>query len=236
MHRRFVLIATSIFQPSFAFTTMKERRITVAPVIILLLCTVVVGQLFAPLKQPVVAAAVRERTGMATGLPAGDLGPLITVLSVVFQLFPVLLKCAVIAGWMMSIDLLFRKTKERFSIYFSVAAMADFVLIVKDLATIALLYGKGTVNIRTLWDLHPAMGLDLLIADRANDVILATVAGNLDLFTLWHIAVLSFGWSAISGLPRRTSVSAITVLWLVGIGFQMGMAVLSMEIVKMTGG
>ena len=231
-----MVVLTAPFRPVPAFAMMKEDRITVVPVVVLLLCTIAVGQFFAPFKQPVIAAAVRERTGMATGLPTSDLGPLISVLSVLFQMLPVLLKCMVIAGWMMSIDLLVRKRNERFALYFAAAALADLVLIVKDLVLIAILYLRGTENIHTVWDLHPAMGLDLFIADRANNAILSTVAENIDLFMVWHIIVLSFGWSAISGLSKRSSITAVSVLWLVGIGFQTAMAVLSMGIVRMTGG
>ena len=99
-----------------------------------------------------------------------------------------------------------------------------------------LLHVKGAGSIHHITDLQAIIGLDFLMEDKTSDLATFTVLNAVHIFNIWYIVVLSIGLRVMSGLGNIKSAILVTSVWLLGVGFQVAMAVLSANMQRLQSG
>jgi hypothetical protein len=60
------------------------------------------------------------------------------------------------------------------------------------------------------------------LVDMKEQPILFSLLGNFDVFTIWTVVLLIFGFTAISKLPKGKVAAIVLVLWVVFILLRLG--------------
>jgi hypothetical protein len=102
---------------------------------------------------------------------------------------------------------------------FSFAAYSTVISALGSLVKIPLVFLKGSVDVRTsLAAFAPSLEL------RST---LAVFLSSFDIFTIWQVVALCFGYSVLSGLGLKKSSVIVVGLWVVLIVIRLGLSMLS---------
>jgi hypothetical protein len=102
---------------------------------------------------------------------------------------------------------------------FSFVAYSSVIPALGSLIKIPLIHAKGSIDVRTsLAALAP--GIDLRSP-------LAVVLGSFDIFTIWQVVALCFGFSVLSGFDVKKSSLIVVGLWAILILIRIGLSSLS---------
>lgn len=138
-----------------------------------------------------------------------------------------LIKWGALAGLLYSLAILAGSEQIRFKELFAVFVFAEMIPLLMAVVNILLLYTRAPESIHHITDLQAIIGLDVLMSDKTSDLPLFTLLNNLNVFNVWYVGVLSIGLSIMSGLGRIRSVGIVTTAWLLGVGFQVAMVMVS---------
>ena len=114
-------------------------------------------------------------------------------------------------------DLQFRRV-------FAAVVHAEIVLVLMSCVNVLLLYLKGPVAMKSPIDLQSVAGLDILLSNAPANVPLFVLLNGINPFSVWYIVILSTGVSVMTGLSKFKSGMMVTILWLIGLGCQFGVA------------
>ncbi|MFA6468921.1 MAG: hypothetical protein WCW35_08480 [Bacteroidota bacterium] len=234
-HRQIALLTGIFYRPAATFHHLKVGSSLVIPVIILILLTLLSGELISPYKKHIIVTSLTEQMGETRARETvSQFGALSFILKLLAPV-PTFVRVAVIACLMLIGDMAFRKTRLHYTMYFSATVYVEFILVLKDYIKLFFLYCKGIENMHTFWDLHLPIGLELLLPNWPEHIVLFTIASNVNIFVIWYVTVLTEGLATISTLRRWKAFVIVSGIWLLGIGFQVMISIISTEFMKMSG-
>lgn len=109
-----------------------------------------------------------------------------------------------------------------FGAVLAVTAFTGLVLLPRDILLTALRLRAGTIHIYT----SPAV-----LVDPEQKAVIA-LAEHLDIFAVYRLVLLGFGFRSISGLRGKQTGWLVGVLWVLGAGLAAGMALLGQKFGK----
>lgn len=213
----FQRIAGVLFAPAKTFEEIARRPDILAPLAILVLISIVVTAMIVPKMD--FETTVREQMeasgrqmsdadmdraakfGAAFAKTTAYASPILTI--------PIL---AIIAGILLLAFRLFGG-EGGFKQAFSVTIYAWFPHVILSIITAVIVMSRGTV---TAMEMQSAVLSNLgAFVDMKEQAVLYAVLSSIDLFTIWTLTLLTFGFAAVSKLTRAKSAILIVSLWLV---------------------
>jgi hypothetical protein len=204
-----------ISSPSDAFRPPLSRWVWLVPLILLSLAAFAQAILSADLwvaeglaANPDAAAAIEQmptgkQTGIRVALGVGGLA-----MTWVGYLIPALV------FWFGLSFVLGGRTS--FGAVLAVTAFTGLVMLPRDILLTLLRLRAGTIHIYT----SPAV-----FAEPEQKVLIA-LAEHLDIFAVYRLVLLGFGFRSISGLRGKQTGWLVSVLWVLGAGLAVGMTLL----------
>jgi hypothetical protein len=107
---------------------------------------------------------------------------------------------------------------------FATVVHAEIVLVLMSGVNVLLLYLKGPAAVKSPIDLQVVAGLDIFLSNAPANVPLFVLLNGINPFSVWYIVILSTGMSVMTGLSKFKSGMMVTILWLIGLGCQFGVA------------
>ena len=231
----FFIVFGIVYRPTVLFRVLRQKPTLVMPLAIISMLTIIAGKLLSPYKQRAVILSLSEQVGSDRAkemlFHANQFSGIFTLLTPI----PEILKLSGIAILLLWLSVIISGKKQGFTEYFMTAIYAEFILMIKDYITVGVLWIKGIGNVHTLMDMHPAMGLEVFLNDPSSNLVLYTILSNFNPFMLWHIFVLTVGLSTMSQLTKKRSLIITSGIWVLGIGLQTILAILSVNIMRMAG-
>lgn len=192
-----------ITSPIIQFQRMKEKVPIGFPLIMMMLIMVMTGAMTAyiSLNNPIMKnlnSAVGFKIPASVTIGIGALGGLVSgtitfyIMAGIYKIFMMLV----------GNDTTYRKLV---SIVIYTSIISYLGVLVNCLLALAL---KGYEPIYT--SLVPLVG---------NNKILKAIAGNFDLFQIWHYIVLALGLHIAAGLSKNKAIALIVIFFFLGIGF-----------------
>ena len=211
----FARIVGVFFSPDATFASIARRPDWVVPLVVLLVLSVVSGLIMA--KRLDFAAPAREAMEANKNLSTEDAermermsASVGKVLSYAAPVFSVII-FALVAGVLL---LAFRLMggEGTFKQAFSVTLYAWVPLLILGIVTLIVILARGTfdpMSAATLVKSNPAF-----LVDMKEQPALFSMLSALDLFTIWSIVLLSFGFAALSKLSVKGTAAIVVSLWI----------------------
>jgi hypothetical protein len=93
---------------------------------------------------------------------------------------------------------------------FALVAQCSLITLLQSVTAFVIIMLKGD-EVRTINDLSPGLGLDLLV--RPESVQLMTLVSYFTVFNLWHLIILGLGLHYLSGCSRKRAFAATAIVW-----------------------
>ena len=202
--------------PRQSFEIIRRRTPWLAPLLLLVAGSAALAMASAPLglhamrnqlmermpgnpEQVDAMMAQIEQAAAATRWLALATGPLTLALGLAVQ---------TVFVWLLAIAL---KGRPRFVGSLSLMVHLAVIGHLKSWANFLLLHVRGTSAIRSQLDLQAPMGLDLLLA--GDNATLNVVYASINPFTIWFLALLALGATAVFEVPRRKAWLLAAIYW-----------------------
>ncbi len=117
----------------------------------------------------------------------------------------------------------------KFKTVFAVVVHSELILLLMAVINVLLLYAKGPETVDHVTDLQAIVGLDILVPDNISSLPLFTFLSNINIFSIWYVATLAIGISVITNFSRLKSAILVSVVWLLGVGFQVALTAISVN-------
>jgi hypothetical protein len=131
--------------------------------------------------------------------------------------------------------ILFDAQENRFKTIYAVVVHTELILLLMGLINLLILHIKGLDTINNTTDLQGIIGLEYFLAEESQNVPLATLLNNFNIFSLWYIATLTIGMSVICRLKKWESAVLVSSVWFLCIGVQFAFSLLSENMQHMMG-
>jgi hypothetical protein len=203
-------------EPGEVFSELRERPAWAVAVASLISFWLLLGWL----RLPAIEAAVRNIFTSSYNEQSAEAAMMTTIRFLRVQLF-VLDPLAVLARWFLiaaiicivSVPL---KKENAFTLTdaCSLSAYAEASFVWMAIANLALVYYRGFGQLQSAADLNPLRGADLFFPEGAVSPLVRGMLSELNLFSVWYIALLAIGISAIGGMPKRYGGAIAGAVWL----------------------
>lgn len=199
-----------LYEPGAVFERVRERPRFLAPVVVLIGVSVVIGLLSMPFIKAAMATVMAEAAQQAQGrqMDVGTVAMLQVVGSAVF--FPLFLLINAGVLWV-AVSLFGEEAKYR--LLLSVATYSSALYILQLLAGFAVLTLRGVESVTSPMDLQPAFGLDLLAPETSG--YLGAVLKGINVFSVWGAVLTGIGIATTHRTSKGTGYAAAGVAFLV---------------------
>lgn len=134
--------------------------------------------------------------------------------------FKLLVKWSIMSTTIFLFLILLETNTTSFKHVFTVVVYSEVILVLMSLFNVLLVYARGIDSIESMKDLEPLIGLHLLVTERAAKAPLIAVLSKVNPFTIWYVATLAIGVSAITNFSKGRSALLVSSVWFFGIGLQ----------------
>lgn len=125
------------------------------------------------------------------------------------------LKLAVIGGLMVALSSMM-DVKATFKNMFTLLAYSSLILTLQVVASAVVIMAKAN-QLQNMMELQPPFGLDLLFTETSKPVW--AIMNYFSIFTIWHLVILLFAYSFMTGASRAKAAMVITPAWLIPLLF-----------------
>lgn len=204
--------------PNETFASIARRPDFLAPLLLLLIVSIIGGVLVA--QRVDFTAPAREAIEQNKNISAeqaermikmsGGIAKVLTFLSPVLMIISLL----IMAGVLLIAFRLFGGEGD-FRQAFAVSTYASMPSLIKSIFTIIILIAKGGALVPA--QLLPTLvrsNLSFLVEMKTNPVLFALLA-QLDIFTIWLLALLVIGFSYVARVSKAKSAAIVVSLWIV---------------------
>jgi hypothetical protein len=225
-------VAGVLWRPRDTFAAIAVRPTWVAPLVIIVLASLVSTALWVPMVD--VTEMIRDRiTSSGQDVPAAQVDRAVDFMSRlkwVMFLGPVLvLQPLLIAGVAVFFYLVFRVlgSEQTFRQSFAVTAHAFLPLAVAALLAVPILLGRDSISTEELMGGGVlASNLGVLAPEDASAPV-RTALQSLDFFALWTVILLIIGFRQATRVPNPSVVISVLCAWALSILVRMGFASLA---------
>lgn len=102
---------------------------------------------------------------------------------------------------------------------FAVVVFSEMITVVGKILSFVAALVKGIEHVNTISELNNLYGLDFLFPGATANLLLFTLMSNINPFSLWYLAVLTVGVSAVTGFGKIKSGVLTVCVWLLALGF-----------------
>lgn len=117
----------------------------------------------------------------------------------------------------------------RFRTVFAVVVYSEMILLLMAITNTLLLYARGIDSMRHLIDLQAIAGLDILLKDKSASIPLFVLLNSFNFFSVWYIVTLTLGISVVTSFSKLKSAILVSGVWLLGVGYQVALAAISIN-------
>ena len=202
--------------PRTSFEIIRSNSPWLPALILVLLGTLVVGELSRPYQERGMRAQLAEMLPggaeqadllMATAEQAGSVA-LWTGRAVAGVTFAAVLLIQALLLWLLALAF---QGQARFPQALSLMVHLKLIPLAQGLATVLIATLRGLDAVQSMEDAQPVPGLNLLLA--GDSAALNVVWASLNPFTLWFLVLLGLGAASVLGLPRRNGYLLAGIYW-----------------------
>ncbi len=209
-------IAGIVISPRASFEIIRRNTPWLPTLLLVLLGTLVVGELSRPYQERGMRAQLAEMLPggaeqadllMAAAEQAGPVA-LWTGRAVAGVTFAVVLLIQTLLLWLLAMAF---QGQARFSQALSLMVHLKLIPLIQGFATFLIASLRGLDAVQSMEDAQPVPGLNLLVAgdSAALNVVWATV----NPFTMWFLVLLGLGAASVLGLPQRRGYLLAGIYW-----------------------
>ena len=205
-----------VTSPRTSFEIIRSNSPWLPALILVVLGTLVVGELSRPYQERGMRAQLAEMLPggaeqadllMATAEQAGPVA-LWTGRAVAGVTFAVVLLVQTLLLWLLALAF---QGQARFPQALSLMVHLKLIPLVQGLATVLIASLRGLDAVQSMEDAQPVPGLNLLLA--GDSAALNVVWTSLNPFTLWFLVLLGLGTASVLALPRRKAYLLAGLYW-----------------------
>jgi hypothetical protein len=193
------------YQPSKVFEQLKPKTLWWVPFIILLAVSVAV--MF--ITRPVVVPEIMDQMAKNPDIPAESLpqvqeriqNPLYGLLGVLVGMPLVWVAIGLVFWGIFSM----LGGKSSFGPMFAATAWAGMVSIPGSLIKVPLMFAMETAKVHT--------SLALILPPDMDETYIFRLLAQIDIFTIWTLAVMALGYSVFTGIKQKKSLWAVFIAW-----------------------
>jgi len=131
--------------------------------------------------------------------------------------------------------ILFDAQENNFRTVYAVVVHTELILLLMEVINLLILHIKGVEAINNITDLKTIIGLEYFLSDKSQNIPLAALLNQFNVFSVWYVATLSIGMSVVCQLKKWKSAILVFCVWLIGVGFQYAFTLLSENMLHMMG-
>ncbi len=205
-----------VISPPASFEIIRRNSPWLPTLLLLLLGTLVVGELSRPYQERGMRAQLAEV--LPGGAEQADLlmaaadqaGPvaLWTGRAVAGVTFAVVLLIQTLLLWLLAMAF---QGQARFPQALSLMVHLKWIALIQGFATFLIASLRGLDAVQSMADAQPVPGLNLLLA--GDSTALNVVWASVNPFTLWFLVLLGMGAASVLGLPQRRGYLLAGVYW-----------------------
>lgn len=230
----------TLFSPGETFTDVNRKPTIIAPMIIAIL-TVIAGSFFFtwrahPDWDRIIRTQVRkqaEKTGQT--IPEDQMQQRVEFGKTIAKFFPIIgavftpVVFVIVAG-VFALGLMFIQAKTTFKKILSVVSWSWAATgVVQTIVTMASLMVKSEEDLRDLDPSQPGAIVPTSLASvmSGGSAAMKSLAGSLEIFSIWYLILLVIGFAAIAGSRKITSGKTATVvfgIWIIYVLCKAGLA------------
>lgn len=205
-----------VISPRASFEIIRRNSPWLPTLLLVLLGTLVVGELSRPYQERGMRAQLAEVLPggaeqadllMAAAEQAGPVA-LWTGRAVAGATFAVVLLIQTLLLWLLAMAL---QGQARFPQALSLMVHLKLIPLIQGFATFLIASLRGLDAIQSMADAQPVPGLNLLLA--GDSAALNVVWASLNPFTLWFLMLLGLGAASVLGLPQRRGYLLAGLYW-----------------------
>lgn len=205
-----------VISPRASFEIIRRNSPWLPTLLLVLLGTLVVGELSRPYQERGMRAQLAEVLPggaeqadllMATAEQAGPVA-LWTGRAVAGVTFAVVLLIQTLLLWLLALAF---QGQARFPQALSLMVHLKLIPLVQGFATFLIASLRGLDAVQSMEDAQPVPGLNLLMA--GDSAALNVVWASLNPFTLWFLVLLGLGATSVLGLPQRKGYLLASLYW-----------------------
>lgn len=132
------------------------------------------------------------------------------------------LKWLIVAG-VVYLSAVLLDVNVKFKSLFALVAQCSLISLLQAVMTFLIITLRAD-NVRTVQDLSPGLGLDLLV--RPASAALAALVGYFTVFNIWHIIILGLGLHFLSGCTKKRAFAATALVWVFPLVLTLGFSLL----------
>jgi hypothetical protein len=221
--------------PTKYFEELNEQPKWLAVFIIIALLSIVEAYLLLPFKQEVLLSSLSEKVGVERAQETLSVANQFVLIGLLFIPIPLAIKLVAITTIIFYSAILFNAQNPNFKKLFTVTVHAEVIFLLMGIANIIGLEFNGVNSLRnhSIW--QTIVGLDDVFKDSPPNIYLSTILNSFNLFSIWYLVVLTIGVSVSSRLERWKSSIMVSLLWTLGISFQIALKYISVTIQHMMG-
>lgn len=208
--------AANIFiDPAGAVKRMHGKWPWLLPFVIMSIVGIAFGLLVGPIGIRITQMNPPE--GVTAEQLERSMGTIIIVQKVMAFASPlfVFLKLAVIGGLMTALSSMM-DVKATFKNMFTLMAYCSLIGMLQIVASAVVIMAKAN-QLQNVMELQPPFGLDLLFTETSKPVW--AIMNYFSIFTIWHLVILVFAYSFMTGASRAKAAMVITPAWLLPLLF-----------------
>ncbi|MGH9825522.1 MAG: YIP1 family protein [Blastocatellia bacterium] len=128
---------------------------------------------------------------------------------------------SLISAWILYTACVLLDIRTGYRKLFSLVTQCAMILFLQDLTVYTIIKLRGA-EVRSITDLTPGLGLDLLLHGSSKPVM--AVVSYFSVFNIWYIVMLSLTLSFLSGCSKKRAFVATIPNWLFGLFLCVGVA------------
>lgn len=200
-----------LYEPGAVFERIRERPRFLAPLVTLMILSLVIGLLAKPYLEAALGGMMAQQAG--AGGPQMSPGTMAMMQIVASALFlPIIM---LVAGGILWVVVSVFGEQASYRHLISVSCHASILYILQLATGLLIVSLRGVESVTSVADLQPALGLDLLVPGAKG--YLGAVLKGVNVFSIWGVVVQGIGITKTHNIARETGYGAAAVAFVVAL-------------------
>lgn len=223
-------ISHLLFRPTRYFSDSGSRPGWIIPFIIICVISMASAWLTLPFTERAVALGLSGTMGQEAAQQTAASSREMRLYGIAALPLERLLRWSIISLLVLAAVRTFSPEPVRFRTVFAVVISSQMIFAVMTILNTAVLHVRGVEAIGHSMDLNAILGLDVLIQDKYQQKAMYAALNAVNLFTIWHAAVLASGLAVTASLSAPKAYLISAGLWLLGTAFEVTMIIISQRL------
>lgn len=202
-----------LFRPTIFFSRLNNYPRWVYPYILICATTIVVALLNLPFSQHVIVATLKKTMNYDSAVFSAENTKNLRLIGIYLVPIERGVRWVVYALAVYCCTLLINSRETTFKKTFGVVVSAETVFAIMSVLNTLILHYKGLSSITDAIDLNVIVGLDVFLIDKYSNKLLYTLLSNINIFSVWHIVLMSIGISITASIKKIDAYIIISSFW-----------------------